>query len=290
MHVPNVRDICRVESPPVVNWERQEFPAPIGDRMLVLVYMGEWAMGAASWSMELWEGLTDVTSNHSYLRFLNDRSGVSVATNMSPWLADGSSIILLPTGRASDHSPVIYDIDRHRGREFQIEEWCLSVQCAPVGDGILVPRVGGVELLSGAQHVRSIEWSHPDQQWPYSGWLSSGQTWFAIGPREKEEESWIWFFDLRGEVTGKQSLDRLKVDPFDCDRFSKVIGSHDSLRLGTGRRSIGTQLLHWTDMRLVPNQDRIFLALMMPTGDPFVDEGKWHCPAEERWYSVALDE
>lgn len=264
--VPSIGEIRAVPAPPDPSWERREFPAPHGTYTLAFKDPNEWAMGADGWQVELRDSSGDVTSEHSYLRYLNNRSGVVADSKMTPWLADGTAVGLIPSGRDSPHTPVVYEIESQRRHEVQAQGWCLTIQSAPTGERILVPRIGGFELLAGGQRLRSLAWSHPEREWPHSGWLASGQVWYAIGKSEHGEVSWIWFLDPDGEVLGKERLDPFDVEPFDRDVYSDAIRAGYSLKMGDGVRSVGTQLLRWTDARPDPEGNRVLLAMTRPTG------------------------
>lgn len=161
-------------------------------------------MGASGWKLELFvPPSSDVTVQHSFLRYLNNRNGVVADRNTVPWTADGTSIALIPTGRDSSHAPIVYELESQTPHAPKVEGWSLNVQCAPSGNRILVPRIGGFEILEGGRSVRSLIWDHPESEWPFTGWLSSGQTWFAVGRRPHGDVSWIWFLDADGEVQGK---------------------------------------------------------------------------------------
>lgn len=288
--VPTIGEIRAVAAPPHPSWERREFPAPGGGYTLTLRDPDEWAMGADGWNVELRDSSGDVTPDHSYLRYLNNRAGVVADSTMAPWLADGTAVGLIPTGRDSPHSPVVYEIESERRNEVQATGWCLTVQCAPVGDRILVPRIGGFELITRGQSLRSLDWSHPEREWPHSGWLASGQVWYAIGRSKHGGVSWIWFLDPDGEVLAKERLDPFDVEPFDRDVYADAIRSGYSLKMGDGVRSLGTQLLRWTDSRPDPEHNRVLLAMTRPTGPPVTVERELLCDTEQRWVSVELRE
>jgi len=290
VRVPTVGEIQAIAAPIEPGWERREFPAPTGDYTLILRDPDEWAMGADGWRLELRDPSGDVTPSHSYLRYLNNRVGVVADMNMSPWLADGSAVGLIPTGRDSPHWPVVYEIESERRTEVRARGWCLTVQCAPVGDRILVPRIGGFELLAGGKSLRSFDWSHPEREWPESGWLASGEAWFAIGRSEHGQVSWIWFLDPDGEVIAKERLDPFDVEPFDRDLYESAIRTGYSLKMGNGVRSLGTQLLRWTEARPDPEGNRVLLAMTRPTGPPVEVGRELLCDAEQRWFSVELRE
>ena len=253
-------------------------------------------MGATGWDVQLQVApATDVTEQHSFLRYLNNRAGVSADSSMAPWTADGRSICLIPTGRDSPHSPVVYEVESERIHRPEVEGWSLRVQAAPAGDKVLVPRIGGFEILAQGRSVRSLTWDHPEQDWPHSGWLGSGQSWFAVGRRPYGDTSWIWFLDLEGNVVSKERLDPFDVEPFDRDAYAEVTGSRYSLKWPNGSRSVGTQLSRWIDARYDPSRNLLLLATARPVDAPFRErdfdgsEGMV-CHVETRWFSVTLHE
>jgi hypothetical protein len=281
-----------VQAPPDLGWDRRrEFPAPAGPYTFVLRDPDEWAMGAEAWKVQLLIAPSeDITEQHSYLRYLNNRVGVASGADMVPWTADGRSIAVIPTGRDSTHEPVVYDLGSEQRHMPGSRGWSLTVQGAPVGNRILVPRIDGFEILEGGESVRSVDWPHPEREFHYSGWLASGHAWFAVGRRPSGDVNWIWFFDPDGELLTEERLDPFDVEPFDRDKYRAISGSGYSLVTGVGERTIGTQLFHWADSRNDPARNILLLAMTRPTGDPFQKEGEWLCGGEQRWVSVRLDE
>ena len=277
------------------------FPAPQGPYTLVLKDPDEWAMLAFGWKVQLFVAPhSDVTEQHSFLRDLNNRSCVVAAPNMVPWTADGASIALIPAGRKL--APVVYEVASGKRHTPRVRR-ALTVQASPIGTRILVPRIGGFEILMGGRSVRSLRWKHPEREWPFTGWLASGSAWFAVGRRPHEDVPWIWFFDPDGQVSAKERLDPFDIDPFDREAYAEGMKPVYSLKRGGAGGSLGTQLRRWTDALHDPSRNSLLLAMTRPVnpasrerdiwpGDPSVtrDVEDRLVSVEHRWVSVELRE
>ncbi|HEX8646341.1 MAG TPA: hypothetical protein VF715_05535 [Thermoleophilaceae bacterium] len=247
-------------------------------------------MGLFSWEVQLLVAPhRDVTGQHSFLRDLNNRNCVVAERNMVPWTADGASIALIPAGRKS--APVVYEVESQKRHTPRVGR-SLTVQAAPAGARILVPRIGGFEILEGGRSVRSLSWEHPERESPFTGWLASGSAWFAVGRRPHGDVTWIWFFGPDGQPLGKERLDPSDIDPIDREAMK---AAHSPERSGYSR-SLGTQLLRWTDALHDPSRNSLLLAMPRPVSQAFRETDTWSEDegvfrhVTDRWVSVELRE
>jgi hypothetical protein len=269
-----------------VSWERCKFPSP--DQLWLASFHNphEWRMGAVGWQVSL-VSVSDGTAIYdTALKRLSEGSGVRCPVNYAPWRADSMMLALLTW----DEGLVLFDIGAMSKCRCGLDESPTSAQWAPHGNRLLVSFRDRLTLLDGVgSFVANADWKSAEHELPHTGWLGSGEVFFAIGRTSKRAKPRIGFFKAGdGSVVGKQLLDPKELVPYEAEKYKSVPRDRYSLIVSPSTRAVGSLLDVWSEVVYDQERGLLFLSTYRPVSGIFELDGHPACEVEEEWVSVEM--
>jgi hypothetical protein len=265
------------EAPPARPWE-MAFASP--DRKWVLHFYDpfEFAMGAYRWRVVLRS-----ETRESQLGEASD------PWKSQPWSADSRTVAF----SASTYGMIVVrDVD---GGERRIpvfaSAYLVAVQWAPHSDVLLAPALRHGMLWRRDGSVPGVAcWEAVDDEWPITGWLPSGDFFFAVTRASKRAPTQILIFSAdHGKEVRRLGLDPAELLPYDVHTYARVGRDSYSLEVSRGTWAVGSLLDRWSDSRYDPATGELLLSTYRPTGELYLTDDRWMCRAEERWLAVKLE-
>lgn len=285
--MPFVGEVRETINPrPEVSWERREFSSP--DQLWVAAFHSpyEWHMGAVGWKFSLVSVSDGTAICHTALQRLSEGSGLRCSLDYVPWRADSMMLALLPWKEGL----VLFDVRSMSKRHPELDGSPYGAQWAPRGNRLLVSLRDRLALLNGrGDLVADADWKSTDHRLPHTGWLPSGEIFFAIGRTSRRAKPRIGFFKAKdGSVIGKQLLDPKRLVPYEAEKYRSVPRDRYSLIVPPSTRAVGSLLDVWNEVVYDQERKLLFLSTYRPVSVILESDGHPACKVEERWVSVEL--
>jgi len=243
-------------------------------------------MGADAWKLDLLEADRSIIDDHYRLRDFGSGLGFHHAHPYQPW--DSSGEILAVT----DWSPkvVSYSI-----RDRESTDWNGVAFPISIVGSFSIPRFAVVTTDGAFLHTSTGELiskmavSTPKNEFPEFHWIADPSTTFAVGRASTSTPPSITFFDGEsGRLDSIETLDPLRMLPYDAERYSQIPRGRYSLVINRGTRCVGSLLDTWSHIEFRPQKNELLLSIYRPTSDVFDLDGAPACDVELKRTAIQI--